>query len=137
MAVVDCGALFGALDAQRRERDLDWYALADELWQQSSALNAQRPDDHPLCGGAVSRLGARGTTTCQYALFMLRWLHRAPEDFLTRPDWFREDFLALLELLRADKIHPVVVERLPLTEARRTHGRLESSATKAKLVLVP
>jgi hypothetical protein len=81
----DCGALFGALNAQRHERGLDWYALADELWQQSSALNAHRPDDHPLCGGAVSRLGTRGTTTCQYALFMLRWLDRAPEDFLTGP----------------------------------------------------
>jgi hypothetical protein len=81
----DCGALFAALDAQRRQRELDWFALANELWQQSSALNAQRPDDHPLCGGAVSRLGKRGTTSCQYALFMLRWLDRAPEDFLSGP----------------------------------------------------
>jgi acyl-CoA synthetase (AMP-forming)/AMP-acid ligase II len=40
--VFDCGALFSALDAQRRDRGLDWYALAGELWQQSSELNAQR-----------------------------------------------------------------------------------------------
>jgi NADPH:quinone reductase-like Zn-dependent oxidoreductase len=53
------------------------------------------------------------------------------------PDQFREDFLALLELLRADKIHPVVAERLPLTEARRAHEMLESSAAKGKLVLIP
>jgi NADPH:quinone reductase-like Zn-dependent oxidoreductase len=53
------------------------------------------------------------------------------------PDGFREDFLALLELLRADKIHPVVAERLPLTEARRAHELLERSAAKGKLVLVP
>src|SRR3954466_12829884 len=85
LPVFDCGALFGALDAQRRRRQLDWYELADELWQQSSALNAQRPDDHPLCGGAVQRLGERGATSCQYALFMLRWLDRAPEEFLTGP----------------------------------------------------
>ncbi len=51
--------------------------------------------------------------------------------------WFREDFAALLELLRADKIHPVVAERLPLAEARRAHELLESSAAKGKLVLVP
>jgi hypothetical protein len=81
----DCGALYAALDAERRDRELDWYALADELWQQSSELNAKRPDDHPLCGGAVSRVRTRGATTCQYALFMLRWLDRAPEDFLTGP----------------------------------------------------
>jgi NADPH:quinone reductase len=53
------------------------------------------------------------------------------------PAWFREDFLALLELLREDKIHPVVAERLPLTEARRAHELLERSAAKGKLVLVP
>jgi NADPH2:quinone reductase len=53
------------------------------------------------------------------------------------PDWFREDFLALLELLRRGEIHPVVAERLPLTDARRAHELLESSAAKGKLVLVP
>jgi len=53
------------------------------------------------------------------------------------PEWFREDFRALLELLREDKIHPVVAERLPLSEARRAHEMLESSAAKGKLVLVP
>jgi NADPH:quinone reductase-like Zn-dependent oxidoreductase len=53
------------------------------------------------------------------------------------PDGFREDFSALLRLLREDKIHPVVAERLPLSEARRAHELLESSADKGKLVLVP
>lgn len=54
-----------------------------------------------------------------------------------RPEWFREDFAALLELLAADKIHPVVAERLPLSEARRAHELLETSASKGKIVLVP
>jgi NADPH2:quinone reductase len=53
------------------------------------------------------------------------------------PEWFREDFRALLGLLREGKIHPVVAERLPLTEARHAHELLESSASKGKLVLVP
>jgi NADPH:quinone reductase len=53
------------------------------------------------------------------------------------PEWFREDFGTLIELLREGKIHPVVAERLPLTEARRAHEMLESSASKGKLVLVP
>ena len=52
-------------------------------------------------------------------------------------DWFREDFRVLLELLREGKIHPVVAERLPLSEARHAHELLESSADKGKLVLVP
>jgi NADPH:quinone reductase len=53
------------------------------------------------------------------------------------PEWFQEDFRVLLELLRADKIHPIVAERLPLSEARRAHELLESSAAKGKLVLAP
>jgi NADPH2:quinone reductase len=51
--------------------------------------------------------------------------------------WFREDFEALLALLRAGKIRPVVAERMPLSEARRAHELLESSAARGKLVLVP
>jgi hypothetical protein len=80
-SVFDFDAFFEALDTQRRDRGLDWYELADQLWRQSSDLNAEL-NDHPLCGGAVSRLGRQGATSCQYALFMLRWLGRAPEEFL-------------------------------------------------------
>ena len=53
------------------------------------------------------------------------------------PEWFREDFAALLDLLRRGEIHPVVAERLPLSEARRAHELLERSAATGKLVLVP
>jgi NADPH:quinone reductase-like Zn-dependent oxidoreductase len=53
------------------------------------------------------------------------------------PAWFREDFRALLDLLREGKIHPVVAERLPLAEARRAHELLERAASVGKLVLVP
>jgi NADPH:quinone reductase-like Zn-dependent oxidoreductase len=53
------------------------------------------------------------------------------------PEQFREDFAVLIELLRAGEIHPVVAERLPLSEARHAHELLESSASKGKLVLVP
>jgi NADPH2:quinone reductase len=52
-------------------------------------------------------------------------------------DWFAEDFDVLLELLRKGKIRPVVAQRLPLSEARRAHELLASTAAKGKLVLVP
>jgi len=53
------------------------------------------------------------------------------------PQWFKEDFRALVEMLRRGEIHPVVAERLPLSEARHAHELLESSASAGKLVLVP
>jgi NADPH2:quinone reductase len=52
-------------------------------------------------------------------------------------DWFREDFRVLIELLRRGEIHPVVADRLPLSDARQAHEMLEQSAAKGKLVLVP
>lgn len=80
----DMDAFCDAIDAARRARGLDWYAFARELWQQSSTLN-EVLQDHPLCGGAVSRMWSRGAASCQYALYMLRWLQRPPEDFLDGP----------------------------------------------------
>lgn len=53
------------------------------------------------------------------------------------PQAFREDFRALLELLRADKIHPMVAARLPLSDARRAHELLGQTAATGKLVLMP
>jgi NADPH:quinone reductase-like Zn-dependent oxidoreductase len=53
------------------------------------------------------------------------------------PDWYREDFFALLRLLREGRIHPVIAQRLPLAEAHRAHELLERSASVGKLVLVP
>ena len=82
--VFDCDAFFAALDDQRRARGLDWNQLAVELWRQSSELNAQLMD-HAICAGAVVRVRQRGTISCQYALFMLRWLGRPPEEFLIGP----------------------------------------------------
>jgi NADPH2:quinone reductase len=63
--------------------------------------------------------------------------YRVQQLRLDHQDWFREDFRALLDLLRQGKIHPVVAERLPLSEVRRAHEMLESSAAKGKLILVP
>jgi hypothetical protein len=80
----DGGALISALDAQRADRGLGWSDLADELWNQSSQLNAQLAD-HSMCSGALVRTARRGTMSCQYALTLLRWIGRAPEEFLTGP----------------------------------------------------
>jgi len=85
LAAFDFDAFVDAFDTERRSRGLGWYEFAAELWDQSVDLNAMRPDDHCPCGGAISRLRERRAASCQYALFMLRWLGRAPEEFLTGP----------------------------------------------------
>jgi hypothetical protein len=74
-------ALFDALDAQRRDRTLSWQGVAQALWDQSATLNAQR-DDHPISASTLTGMPKRGDTTCQHALFMLRWLGRTPESFI-------------------------------------------------------
>jgi len=84
LATFDFAAFFAAVDNVRLGRKMGWYDLAADVWEQSAQLNAER-QDHPLCGGAVSRLGARGETSCQYALYLLRWLGKPPEEFLTGP----------------------------------------------------
>jgi hypothetical protein len=77
----DAAALFEALDQQRTERNLSWQGAASQIWEMSSALNAQR-GDHPISASTLKFLGDRGATSCQHALFILRWLDRTPESFL-------------------------------------------------------
>lgn len=77
----DTDALFEALDAERVMRGLTWQGVADELWALSAELNRRR-NDHPISASTVTGMSKRGATSCQHALFMLRWLDRTPESFL-------------------------------------------------------
>jgi NADPH:quinone reductase-like Zn-dependent oxidoreductase len=45
--------------------------------------------------------------------------------------------VALLDLLRAGEIKPMVTERVPLAEAARAHEILEAGGHAGKVVLVP
>ena len=76
--------LYAAMDAQRVERGLSWRQVAAELWKQSNMLNATR-GDHPISPSTLTGIAKRGDCTCQHALFILRWLDRAPESFLIPP----------------------------------------------------
>ncbi|MFN7941122.1 MAG: medium chain dehydrogenase/reductase family protein [Thermoanaerobaculia bacterium] len=53
-----------------------------------------------------------------------------------RPDLFRQDLVALLDLLRQERIRPVVARRFPLAEARQAQELLESGGVVGKIVLV-
>ncbi len=47
------------------------------------------------------------------------------------------DMEALFGLLLERRIHPIVVERLPLSRAREAHERIASGGLGGKIVLVP
>jgi NADPH:quinone reductase-like Zn-dependent oxidoreductase len=53
-----------------------------------------------------------------------------------RPEWYREDLLALFDLLQQRKIKPVIALRLPLIEARQAQELLGRGGVKGKIVLL-
>lgn len=82
----DAKALYDALDEQRRAQGLSWSGAAAAIWDMAPTLNAARDarglPNHPISPSTLQSLGKRGNTSCQHALFFLRWLDRTPESFL-------------------------------------------------------
>jgi hypothetical protein len=79
-------ALYTAMDARRATEGLSWQAVADAIWSLSSELNTERNArglrNHPIVPATLRGIAKRGDTSCQHALFILRWLQRTPESFL-------------------------------------------------------
>ena len=62
--------------------------------------------------------------------YSIQWLKRL------RPALFRQDLIALFDLLRQHKIKPLIARRLPLAEARHAHELLGKGGVTGKIVLV-
>ena len=62
--------------------------------------------------------------------YSIQWLKRL------KPELFRQDLLALFDLLAQKKIGPVIARRFPLAEARQAHELLGRGGVTGKLVLV-
>jgi NADPH2:quinone reductase len=62
--------------------------------------------------------------------YSIQWLKRL------RPAWFRQDLIALFDLLEQRRITPLIAQRLPLTEARHAHELLGKGGVAGKIVLV-
>ena len=62
--------------------------------------------------------------------YSIQWLKRL------KPALFREDLTALLDLLRRQKIKPLVARRFPLAEARQAQELLGEGGVTGKIVLV-
>ena len=54
-----------------------------------------------------------------------------------KPAWFRQDLIALLDLLKQRKVKPLVAQRFPLAEARQAQEMLVKGGVIGKVVLVP
>ena len=63
--------------------------------------------------------------------YSIQWLMRL------KPSWFRNDLLTLFDLLRQNKIKPLIAQRLPLCQARHAHELLGSGGVIGKIVLIP
>jgi NADPH2:quinone reductase len=50
---------------------------------------------------------------------------------------FRQDLIALLDLLQQQKIRPLIAHRFPLAEARHAQELLGNGGVIGKIVLVP
>jgi NADPH:quinone reductase-like Zn-dependent oxidoreductase len=62
--------------------------------------------------------------------YSIQWLKRL------RPAWFRQDLIALFDLLRQQQIKPLIAQRFPLAEARQAHELLGTGGVTGKIVLV-
>lgn len=75
--------MYEAMDAERARRGLSWSAVARDL-AESGNLGIEA-GQHPISPTTISGIAKRGDTTCQHALFFLRWLGRTPESFIATP----------------------------------------------------
>jgi len=53
-----------------------------------------------------------------------------------KPALFRQDLIALFDLLQRHEVKPLIAQRLPLAEARRAHELLGEGGVTGKIVLV-
>jgi NADPH2:quinone reductase len=63
------------------------------------------------------------------------WLH-GTVGHPSRPASFRQDLIALFDLLQQKKLKPLIARRFPLVEARNAHEFLGKGGVIGKIVLV-
>ncbi len=125
------------------------------LWHSRRAL---RPGGRVVGYGLISSIRGEGLTsgrpgrrqrfrgTAIFALYIAGgWLlpgrkRIVPYSIQTlkrmKPAWFRQDLTALLDLLRQQKIKPLIAQRFPLSEARQAQELLGKGGVTGKVVLV-
>ena len=119
----DGKALYAALDAKRQAQGLSWPGAAAAIWDMAPELNAARDGrglaNHPISPSTLHNLGQRGHTSCQHALFFLRWLERNPESFL-----------AGAALDAGAPLPPCGPDRRPRWDLKALHAMLNETRTR-------
>jgi NADPH2:quinone reductase len=113
---------------------------ARQLWRSYRAVRK----GGRLVWFGVAATKKKGLRIIPFTLLMVFLLALIPDGKQTPlfPDlgkdnaWYRETLAELLDLLAADKIKPIVAERIPLAEAARAHELLERGGHAGKVVLV-
>jgi NADPH2:quinone reductase len=125
------------------------------LWHSRKAL---RPGGRVVGYGLITSIRGEGLTsgrpgrrqrfrgTAVFALYIAGgWLlpgrkRVVPYSIQTlkrlKPERFRQDLIALLDLLQQQKIKPLIARRFSLAEARQAHELLEKGGVIGKIVLV-
>jgi NADPH2:quinone reductase len=125
------------------------------LWQSRRAL---RPDGRVVGYGLISSLRGEGLAsgrpgrrqrfrgTAIFGLYIAAgwllpgWKRVVPYSIQTlkrlKPTWFRQDLIALIDLLQRKKIKPLIAHRFPLAEARHAQELLGKGGVTGKIVLV-
>jgi NADPH2:quinone reductase len=62
--------------------------------------------------------------------YSIQWLKRL------KPALFKQDLIALLDLLQQKKIKPLIARKFPLAQARLAHELLGEKGVAGKIVLV-
>jgi NADPH:quinone reductase-like Zn-dependent oxidoreductase len=66
----------------------------------------------------------------KFLLYSIQTLERL------KPDWFHEDLILLLDLLKQGKIKPIIAATMPLNQAAQAHELLASGSVNGKIVLI-
>jgi NADPH:quinone reductase len=125
------------------------------LWHSRRAL---RPGGKVVGYGLISSIRGEGLTsrhpgrrqrfrgTAIFALYIVGgWLlpgrkRVVPYSIQTlkrlKPAWFRQDLIALLDLLQQQEIKPLIARRFPIAEARQAQELLGKGGVTGKIVLV-
>jgi hypothetical protein len=113
------GALYAALDAQRRTRGLSWAQTAREI-----SGRPERSGPHQISPSTITSTRTKAVAEGDSVLQMLRWLNRTPESFV--PGHEASDAVDA----RLPEIPPYLVLRF---NTRRLHAALNAQRIERAL----